>query len=142
VLRADRVSSCPEERAQNSDGPVVRFGCARVRGTGGRVVAKRSIPCFLSGLLNSGGGIELRSRTHAGAGDRVVRGDTCMCVGACGGERLEGSSPTSVVDTALRFTWTRSPSDRTGKPNQVSPGGHLVTWCRSGWSFGRDWVSV
>ncbi len=34
VLRADRVSRCPEERAQNSDGPVVRFGCARVRGTG------------------------------------------------------------------------------------------------------------
>jgi hypothetical protein len=48
VLRADRVSSCPEERAQNSDGPVVCFGCARVRGTGGRVVAKKVHPVLLT----------------------------------------------------------------------------------------------
>ncbi len=48
VLRADRGSSCPEERAQNSDGPVVRFGCAGVCGTGGRVVAEKVHPVLLT----------------------------------------------------------------------------------------------
>jgi hypothetical protein len=48
VLRADSVSSCPEERAQNSDCPVVRFGCDRVHGAGGRVVAKKVHPVLLT----------------------------------------------------------------------------------------------
>ena len=48
VLRADRVSSYPEERTKNSDGPVVRFGYARVRGAGGRVVAEKVHPVLLT----------------------------------------------------------------------------------------------
>ena len=35
------MPSGAEERAQNSDRPVVRFGCATVGRTGGRVVAVR-----------------------------------------------------------------------------------------------------
>jgi hypothetical protein len=47
-----------------------------------------------------------------------------MWAGACGGERLEGSSTGSVVDRALRQTQTPSPSDRTGRLRPVIGGGN------------------
>ncbi len=66
VLRADSVSSCQEERAQNSDGAVVSFGCDRVRGAGGRVVAKKVHPVLLTAV--QGGVCWLRRGREASTG--------------------------------------------------------------------------
>ena len=61
-----------------------------------------------------------------------------MWIGACGGERQEGSLACSVVDRLICLTQTPSPSDRTGRLHTNKSGHRRSELVQDGWSFQRD----